>query len=130
HMYETITHNEALIIQALQGQKKLAPLVLDLDQGHGKEKVMIDLIKSKVKMKSNKSMNSPKLTIKLKIAGTLSEYRGEREKKLVSLDDITKLENDIDKQIEKDIDQFLGKLKELKIDPIGLSENFRMYYDG
>lgn len=130
HMYETITPDEALIIQALQGQKKLAPLVLTLDQGHGKEKLMLDLIKSKVKIKSNKSMKSPKLTIALKIAGTLSEYRGEREKNLVSLDGITKLEKAIDQQIEKDIEQFLEKLKELKVDPIGLTENFRMYHNG
>ncbi|MEG0259068.1 MAG: Ger(x)C family spore germination protein, partial [Lysinibacillus sp.] len=122
HMYETITPGEALIIQALQGKKKLAPLVLELDQGHGKEKLMLDLIKSKVKIKSNKSMKSPKLTISLNIAGTLSEYRGEREKKLNSLKGITNLENAIDEQIEKDIDQFLEKLKELKVDPIGLTE--------
>ena len=43
---------------------------------------------------------------------------------------MTNLENAIDQQIEKDIGQFLEKLKELKVDPIGLTENFRMYFNG
>ena len=80
NMFETMTPDEALIIQALQGQKKLAPLVLELNQGDGRERLMLDLIQSKVKIKSNKSMKSPKLTISLNITGTLSEYKGEEKK--------------------------------------------------
>ncbi|MFF3099391.1 Ger(x)C family spore germination protein [Viridibacillus arvi] len=130
HMIESITPSEALIIQALQGKKKLAPLPLDLNKGNGKEVVMLDLIESKVKIKSNKNHDSPKLTVSLNVKGTLSEYKGKREHELNTPESIAILEEDIDKQLSKDIEEFLKKLKGLKIDPIGLSENFRMYYKG
>ncbi|MGE7924092.1 Ger(x)C family spore germination protein [Viridibacillus arvi] len=130
HMIESITPSEALIIQALQGKKKLAPLPLDLNKGNGKEIVMLDLIESKVKIKSNKNHKSPKLNIVLNIKGTLSEYQGKREHELNTPKSIAILEEDINKQLGKDIEEFLKKLKGLKIDPIGLSENFRMYYKG
>lgn len=130
NMYEMITPEDALTIQALLGRKKLAPLKLELHQGHDKEKLMLDLIESKVKMTSNKSMESPKLTIFLKIKGTLAEFKGAREDDLNTADKIANLEDDINKQLEEDFTQFLEKLNDMKIDPSGLSEHFRMYYKG
>ncbi|MFJ7949995.1 Ger(x)C family spore germination protein [Lysinibacillus sp. NPDC096418] len=130
NMFETIPPNEAHIIQDIQGHKKLAPLSLELHQGHGKESLMLDLVRSKVHIESNKSVKSPKLTITLSIKGSLIDYRGERYNHLTSLENLSELENDINKQYEQNIIQFLDKLKEQKIDPIGLSENFRMYYEG
>ena len=130
HMYKTISPSEALIIQALQGEKNLAPLYLKLKNGDTEERIMLDLIKSNVKMKSNKNMKSPKLTITLKIEGILSEYKGRLQHKLENTQNLVTLENEVNKQIEKDTKHFLAKLKEMKVDPIGLSEQFRMYYDG
>ena len=130
NMVETIQPEEALIIQDLQQRNKLAPLSLELHQGHGTEKIMLDLVKSKVHIKSNKNIKSPKLTITLNVKGTLAEYKGERYMTLNSLENLTKLENDINKQMKENITRFLDKLKEQKIDPIGFSENFRMYYNG
>ncbi|WP_397537455.1 Ger(x)C family spore germination protein [Rummeliibacillus pycnus] len=130
HLFGTVSPNEALIIQALQGKKNLAPLYLKLNNRDTEEKIMLDLIKSKVKIKSNKNMNSPKLTITLKIEGILSEYKGKFKNKLENGRNLTILENAVNKQIETDINQFLEKLKKMKIDPIGLSENFRMYHNG
>ncbi|GGA23218.1 Ger(x)C family spore germination protein [Psychrobacillus lasiicapitis] len=130
NMIEELLPREGLIIQALLGEKNLAPLNLTLDKGEEKEELMIDLIKNKVKMKSNKSIESPKLFINLKMEGTLIEYKGYREDELTTLASITKLEKDIDEQIEKDIEELLEDLKELKVDPVGLTENFRMYYKG
>ncbi|MFJ7735298.1 Ger(x)C family spore germination protein [Lysinibacillus sp. NPDC097287] len=130
NMFETIPPDEALIIQDLQQQDKLAPLSLELHQGHGTEKIMLDLVKSKVHIESNKNIKSPKLTISLNVKGTLVEYKGARYNTLNTLDNLSKLENDISKQLEQNITEFLDKIKEQKIDPIGLSEYFRMYYDG
>lgn len=130
HMEELIKPEEALIIQALQGRKNLAPLHLDLHEGHGEEKLMIDLIESTIKMRSNKSIESPKLIINLKIKGTLSEYKGAREYELNTVESISHLEKDINKQLEEDITKFLDKLKNMNVDPSGLSEKFRMYYHG
>ncbi|MFJ8261600.1 Ger(x)C family spore germination C-terminal domain-containing protein [Rummeliibacillus sp. NPDC094406] len=101
-----------------------------MKNGDTEEKIMLNLIKSKVKIKSNKNMNSPRLTITLKIEGILSEYKGRFNNKLENEQNLTMLENEVDKQVETDIKEFLAKLKEMKIDPIGLSENFRMYYNG
>ncbi|MGE7624144.1 Ger(x)C family spore germination protein [Viridibacillus sp. NPDC096237] len=130
HMLEMITPEDALIIQAIQGRKKLAPLLIEMNQGYNKEKVMLDLIESNVKFESNKSVDSPKLTISLKIKGTLSEYKGKREHELNTPKSIAILEKDINEQVEKDIKKFIEKINDLEIDPIGLSENFRMYHKG
>ncbi|WP_144510308.1 Ger(x)C family spore germination protein [Bacillus sp. FJAT-22090] len=121
---------EALIIQALQGRKKLAPLALTLDEKGKNERLQLDLISNKVKMRSNKSFKNPKLTIHMKIRGTLVEYKGEREQGLKTPESLTKLEKDINEQIEIDVKKFLEELMELQVDPIGLTENFRMYYKG
>jgi len=127
-MLESIPHDEALIIQALQGRKNLAPLALEL--GDGDEKLVLDLITNKVKMKSNKSMEEPKLSITLKTEGTLVDYIGYRGAELDSLEKISELEKDIDKHTSKQVEEFIDKLKELEVDPIGLSEEFRRYYHG
>ncbi|MGN4125700.1 Ger(x)C family spore germination protein [Lysinibacillus sphaericus] len=129
-MFEVIEPEEALIIQAILGRKNLAPLDINMKQGHGEERLMIDLIENSVKIKSNKSMESPKLTIKLKIKGTLSEYKGEREKALTTPDGLAVLEDDVNKALEKDIKKFFDKLNDMKVDPSGLSEYFRMYHHG
>lgn len=130
HMLQSLPKYEALVIQALQGRKKLAPLSLTLHETGQNERLQLDLINNRVSMKSNKSFESPKLTINMEIRGALVEYRGEREKELKTPKGLTKLENDINKQLEIDIKKFLEKLMELQVDPIGLTENFRMYYKG
>lgn len=130
HMHEVIKPEEALIVQALLGRKSLAPLHLDLHEGYGEEKLMIDLIESSIKMQSNKNVDSPKLIIRLKIKGTLSEYKGSREYELNTIESISRLEKDVNKQLEEDITKFLDKLKNMDVDPSGLSEKFRMYYHG
>jgi spore germination protein len=129
-MLESIPHNEALIIQALQGRKNLAPLALELEDGDREDKLVMDLINNKVNMKSNKSLETPKLSITLKMEGTLVDYVGHRAGELESLDKITELEEDIDKHTSKQVEEFLDKLKELEVDPIGLAEEFRKHYHG
>ncbi|UZN00761.1 Ger(x)C family spore germination C-terminal domain-containing protein [Lysinibacillus sp. MHQ-1] len=106
HMHEVIKPEEALIVQALLGRKSLAPLHLDLHEGYGEEKLMIDLIESSIKMQSNKNVDSPKLIIRLKIKGTLSEYKGSREYELNTIESISRLEKDVNKQLEEDITKF------------------------
>ncbi|MGD2196445.1 Ger(x)C family spore germination protein [Lysinibacillus fusiformis] len=130
HMHDVIKPEEALIVQALLGRKSLAPLHLDIHEGHGEEKLMIDLIESSINMQSNKNIESPKLIIRLKIKGTLSEYKGAREYKLNTIESISRLEKDVNKQLEVDITKFLDKLKNMDVDPSGLSEKFRMYDHG
>lgn len=130
HMHELIKPEEALIIQALLGRKNLAPLHLDLHEEHGEEKLMIDLIESTVNIQSNKDIESPKITINLNIKGTLIEYKGAREYELNTVESISHLEKDVNKQLKEDITKFLDKLKTMDVDPSGLSEKFRMYYHG
>lgn len=129
-MLKSLNKDEALIIQALKGKKNLAPLNLSLDEEGDKEEMMIDLIDSKVKMDGNKDLKNPKLSIVLSIKGTLVEIKGERENKLKTEKSITQLEKDLNKQLEEDIRKFLGELQEDEVDPIGLTESFRMHYDG
>lgn len=130
-MIKILPSEDALIIQAIQGRRKIAPLYLSLNhEAYGKEKLMLDLIDSKVKIKSNKDFESPKVSITLKLSGTLAEYKGAREKELDKKEVLVKLEKDLDAELKKDIEKFLEELKQLGVDPIGLSEHFRMYYNG
>ena len=36
----------------------------------------------------------------------------------------------MNKQLEQDISEFLGRLNKAEVDPAGLSEEFRMYHHG
>jgi len=128
-MLELIDPKEALVIQAIQGRKNLAPLSMRMEQGHGVEKLLIDLVQNDVQIKSNKSMTSPKLTLSFEIKGTLVEYKGERSH-VFTTGKLADLEKDVSKELEQDIKKFLYKLNELQVDPSGLSEYFRMYYRG
>ncbi len=49
---------------------------------------------------------------------------------LVKLSENKKLEKEISKHIKKEIEDLLKKLQELEVDPVGFSENFRMYHKG
>lgn len=129
-MFDTITAEDAYIIQDLQKQNKIAPLAINLEQGHGIERIVFNIVKNKVRIKSNKSIESPKLTISLNLRGTIVEYKGERDSYLSTSSGLTKIEDDINKQVKQQIVQFLDKLKEEKVDPIGFSEYFRKYYNG
>ncbi len=127
-MIDTISPSEAVIIQALQGKKNLAPVKLNLEAVKGK--VMLDLIKANVRATPNRNLSSPKLKITLKLKVLLSEYKGEMQNEIDNPRNIAILENAVNKEVEKEILKFLGKLKKKEIDPIGFTDNFRMHYHG
>ena len=126
-MLKSLTPTDALIVQILKGNKKLAPLYVPINEN---EKLMLNIIDNKVKMKSNKNAQSPKITINVSLEGALVEVTGEREASLKKEANITKLEKSINAIIEEQINEFFKGLKEDEVDPIGLSENFRKYYNG
>ena len=129
-MFDTITAEEAYILQDLQKRNKIAPLAINLDQGHGIERIVFNIVKNKVRIKSNQNIDTPKLTISLDLKGTIVEYKGKRDAKLSTSSGLTEIENDVNKQVKEHIVKFLDRLKEEKVDPIGLSEYFRRYYNG
>ena len=49
---------------------------------------------------------------------------------LSKADENKKLEKEISKHIKKEIEDLLKKLQKLEVDPVGFSENFRMYHKG
>lgn len=117
---------DALYIQALQGKKKLSPFTLTVNGG---DTLLLDFIDNSVKIISNKSLNSPKLKIKLQIEGTMSEYKGKRNS-FKDPDSMERLEKEAEKDLEKKINKFLLEMKQLEVDPIGLTENVRRHYRG
>lgn len=124
---ETIfTKQEGKIIQILRGREKLSVFALTLDD-EGKEKVALEFVKSKAKVKAE-NLESPKVTIKLKFEGTLSEYEGDKD--LANKKNVEALEKEVSKNIEKDIRALLEKCQELSIEPIGMFETLRMRYKG
>jgi len=124
---ETIfTKKEGKIIQIMRGREKLSVFALTLDE-EGKEKVALEFVKSKAKVKSE-NLESPKVTINLDFEGTLSEYEG--DKNLADKKDVEKLEKEVSNNIEQEIRNLIEKCIELEIEPFGLFESLRMRYKG
>lgn len=127
-MIDTIAEKESSYIQALKGVVKLSPLEISFGEQDAKENVHIELIKSKAKITSNKNMESPKVTLQLNLQGALFEYKGKRD--LQKMREYKALEKEVSEQVKKEIEQLLAQLQKLEVDPIGISEEFRMYYKG
>ena len=127
-MLETIPRKESTLIQSLKGKAKLAPLDITLDKGSDKEEMQIELIESKVKINSNKNVDSPQVSIRIKLQGSLIEYKGDKE--LNKKRELEMLQKEISKHIEKEVEDLLEKLRKLEIDPVGFSEYFRMFHKG
>lgn len=127
-MIETISRRQSSLMQALKGLDKLSPLAITIHEDGEKEQVHIELIKNKAKIKSNRQVESPQLSIELKLQGALYEYKGNKD--LGKEKEYKRLEKEISKHIKKDVEELMQKMKKLEIDPIGFSEYFRMYYDG
>jgi spore germination protein len=127
-MLETISRKQSSFIQALKGLDKLAPLDIRLDKGADKEELHIELIENKVKIKSNRSLDSPQVSIRIKLQGSLIEYKGDKD--LSKNREFEKLQKDISKHVEKEVVDLLEKLRKLEVDPVGFSEYFRMYHKG
>ncbi|MEK4523772.1 Ger(x)C family spore germination protein [Psychrobacillus sp. FSL W7-1457] len=125
-MDKILKPEDALYIQAIQGKKKLSPFTLKVFE---RDTLLLDFIDNSVKITSNKSLNSPKLKIKLKIEGTMSEYKGKRTT-FQDPDSMERLEKEAEKVLEKKINDFLLEMQELEVDPIGLTENVRRHYRG
>jgi spore germination protein len=127
-MIQKITTQESLLIQALKGQEKLSPIAIKFKENEKDKQLFIEQIENKLKIKSNKSIESPKLDISLKIEGVVVEYKGKRN--LNKSDERKKLEKEVSKHIKKEIEDLLNKLQKLEVDPVGFSEYFRMYHKG
>lgn len=124
---ETIfTKQDGKIIQILRHREKLSVFALTLDD-EGKEKVALEFVESKAKVKTE-NLESPKVSIKVKFEGTLSEYEGEKD--LTNRKDVETLEKEVSKNIEQDIRKLLEKCQEHSIEPLGLFETLRMRYKG
>ena len=127
-MIQTITKQESLLIQALKGLQKLSPMAVNFKENEQDQQLFLEQIKNDVKVKSNKSLESPELSISLKVEGVVVEYKGNRD--LSKVGESKKLEKEISKHMKKEIEDLLKKLQKMEVDPVGFSENFRMYHKG
>lgn len=125
-MMTRLTPGEALFIQAIQGKRKLAPINLTTNEG---DRLLLDFIDNNVKIISNKSLKSPRLKILLNVEGTMTEFKG-KEESFKHPDSIQRLEKEVEKELEDKINNLLMELKQLKVDPIGLTENVRRHHRG
>ncbi|WP_432353135.1 Ger(x)C family spore germination protein [Sporosarcina sp. A2] len=127
-MIDTISTEKSLLIQALSGLNKLSPLSVTFDDNEIDKEAFLEQIDSKVKISSNKNIETPKVSIKLKIKAVLIEYKGDRD--LNNSKQYKKLEKEINAHLKKEIEDTLHYLQEMELDPVGISEHFRMYYKG
>ena len=127
-MIDTISTEQSLLIQALGGLNKLSPLAIKFKDNHTDKQLFLEQIKSSTKIKSNKNLEDPIVSIDLKVEAVLVEYQGDRD--LGKKDAYTKIEKEVNKHIENKIEDLLKNLQELELDPVGFSEYFRMYHKG
>ena len=127
-MIETISTEESLLIQALTGLDKLSPLAIKFDDNHRDNQLFLEQIENDVNITGNKNIESPKVNIELKIRAVLIEYKGDRD--LSKIGEYKKLEKEINKHLQKKIEDLLEKLQKMALDPAGISEYFRMHYKG
>ena len=127
-MVDEISTEQSLLVQALVGLKKLSPLAIKFKDNKTDNQLFLEQIESKAKIKANKNIESPKVSIELKIRAVLVEYKGDRD--LSKVGEFNKLEKEINKHLEKEIEDILKKLQKLELDPVGFSEYFRMHHKG
>jgi spore germination protein len=127
-MVETISTEQSLLVQALVGLEKLSPLAIKFKDNETDKQLFLEQIENKSSIKGNKNIDSPKVNIDLKIRAVLVEYDGERN--LSKIGEYKKLEKEINKHLEREIKDILERLQKLELDPVGLSEYFRMYHKG
>lgn len=127
-MIDAISTEKSLLIQALSGQNKLSPLAIKFKENEMDNEVFLEQIESKVKISSNKNIANPKVTIALKIKAVLIEYKGDRD--LANVEQYKRLEKEINTHLTKEIEETLQHLQQLELDPVGISEYFRMHYNG
>lgn len=121
-LVDLVSPDDAVFIQALLGEKSLAPIFLDLEN---KKKIMLELVQNSRKVKSNKDNENPELFIQLQIKGILTEYNTKDMEQLDTWNHIGKLEREVEKELAKKISQIVEDLAKEGIDPIGVSEQFR-----
>ena len=126
-MIDTFNQHEGKIIQSIAGLQKIAPMDLELKK-NPEEEVLIEFINTNVKLRGNNDHQSPKILIDVVMDGSVSAYRGPAD--LTKNKEVDRLEKDIEEKLKKDIKGITEKFKELKADPIGLFEPFRMSYRG
>lgn len=127
-MIDTITKEESLLIEGMKGLEKLTPFAIKFEDNDVDQQLFLEQIESKAKVKTNKNIDSPDVSIKIKIKAVLIEYKGDRD--LNRIGEYKKLEKEINKHLEKEIEALLEKLQKMKVDPVGFSEGFRMYHKG
>ena len=124
NMTQAFTQQQGRNIQLMRGKNKLSILPISFD----KEKVVLEFIESKAKIKSTHDIESPKITITLKLEGLLTDYKG--EKNLDDSKDLQKLEKEISKSMKEEVTNMIQECQRLSIDPVGFFEPFRMRYKG
>ncbi|REB05509.1 Ger(x)C family spore germination protein [Sporosarcina sp. BI001-red] len=127
-MIDTISTEKSLLIQALSGVNKLSPISVTFHGNEIDKEAFLEQIDSKVKISSNKSTETPKVAIELKIKAVLIEYKGDRD--LTNSKQYKKLEKEINAHLKEEVEDTLQYLQEMELDPVGISEYFRMYYKG
>lgn len=124
-MVDVFSQEDGKLIQSISGLKKIAPMNIKLKDD---EETLIEFIKTNVKIKGNNDHNSPKILVDATLDGALSAYKGPTD--LTKNKELKKLEKDVEEKLKQDIEGLLNKFKELKADPIGLFEPFRMKHRG
>ena len=127
-MVDTITNEQSLLIQALSGMNKLSPLAITFKDNTIDHQAFLERIDNKVKIKTNKDTNNPRVDIELSIKAVLIEYKGTRE--LGEQGELKKFNQEISKYLRKEIEDTLEDLREMALDPAGITEKFRMHYKG
>jgi spore germination protein len=128
-MIDTIAPYESNLLFGLaKKRKRMAAIKINAEEVDGLKSILLELAQSKVKIRSNKNIQEPKVDIILNLKGQLYGYTGEMH--LENPDEKQALQDEIAKKLEISLYNLLEKLQKLQVDPIQLGETFRRHYRG
>jgi len=125
-MIDTIALEEAKLLEAMRGKKKLPDLSISIpgpEEGE-EEHLVMKFVESTYYTKVNGDLNSPELFLYLYVRGSIVDYDGVR---LLSSSDNRKIvETEIGKHMEDKVMRAVTLFQNLGVEPVGLGENFRL----
>ncbi|GAE34262.1 Ger(x)C family spore germination protein [Halalkalibacter akibai] len=124
-MVDVITPEEAKVVEAMRGKKKLPDISITIPGAEGDEEhLVMKFVDSKFHAKVNGDLDKPEIFLYLYVRGSVVDYDGVRL--LSSNDNRIIVETETGKHIEDKVMRAVSLFQELGVEPIGLGEYFRL----
>ncbi|MFC0559726.1 Ger(x)C family spore germination protein [Halalkalibacter alkalisediminis] len=125
-MVNSIEPEEAKLIEAMKGKKKLPDMTIKVPSADGKEEelLIMKFVNTNVNVTANGDLNNPEIFIHLYVRGSIIDYNGTRY--LASQDNRTIVEEHASKYFEGKVISAIRHFQDIGVDPVGIGDYFRL----